>query len=51
MSRMSFEDLKKLCEESGIVLEESEQREVYVLIKNDYIGFINYIKHFFEPDK
>ena len=50
MSRMSFEDFKKLCEESGIELEESELREVYGLIKNDYVAFINYIKHFFDPD-
>lgn len=50
ISKITFEEFKKLCKDCNIKFKESELKEIFELISKDYLGFINYINGLFEND-
>ena len=43
VSKLTFEEFKKLCNDCGIKLKDNELKEIYDLMKENFLGFINYI--------
>lgn len=47
VTKLTFEEFKKLCKDCGIKLSDQELREIFDLMQQNYLGFINYINRLF----
>lgn len=51
ITKLSFEEFKKLCKECGIKLTDEQLKEIYDLMKQNFPGFINYINNLGQENK
>lgn len=46
ITKLSFDEFKKLCKECGIKLTDEQLKEIFELMKQNYPGFINYMNNY-----
>ena len=51
ITKLSFDEFKKLCKECGIKLTDEQLKEIYDLIQQNFPGFINYINNYGQENK
>ena len=51
VTKLSFEEFKKLCKECGIKMTDEQLKEIYDLIQQNFPGFINYINNYGKENK
>ena len=47
VTKLTFEEFKKLCKEWGVKLNDKDLKELFDLMQQNYLGFINYINRLF----
>ena len=51
ITKLSFDEFKKLCKECGIKLTDEQLKEIYDLMQQNFPGFINYINNYGKENK
>ena len=51
ITKLSFDEFKKLCKECGIKLTDEQLKEIYDLMQQNFAGFINYINNYGKENK
>lgn len=51
ITKLSFEEFKKLCKECGIKMTDEQLKEIYDLMQQNFPGFINYINNYGKENK
>jgi succinate dehydrogenase flavin-adding protein (antitoxin of CptAB toxin-antitoxin module) len=51
ITKLSFDEFKKLCKECGIKLTDEQLKEIYDLMQQNFPGFINYINNYGQENK